>query len=31
VLPQLEENLLLSPWGRGERWKLTPIDPDAIN
>jgi type IV secretion system protein VirD4 len=31
ALPQLEENLLPSPWGRGERWKLTPIDPDAIN
>jgi type IV secretion system protein VirD4 len=31
ALPQLEESLLPSPWRRGERWPLTPIDPDAIN
>jgi type IV secretion system protein VirD4 len=31
ALPQLEESPLPSPWRRGERWPLTPIDPDAIN
>jgi hypothetical protein len=31
ALPQLEESLLPSPWRRGERRPLTPIDPDAIN
>jgi type IV secretory pathway TraG/TraD family ATPase VirD4 len=31
ALPQLEECPLPSPWGKGERWRLTPIDPDAIN
>jgi type IV secretion system protein VirD4 len=31
TLPQLEERPFPSPWRRGERWKLTPIDPDTIN
>jgi type IV secretion system protein VirD4 len=31
ALPQLEESLPTSPWRRGKRWRLTPIDPDAIN
>lgn len=30
ALPQLEATPLPSPW-KEERWKLTPIDPDAIN
>jgi type IV secretion system protein VirD4 len=31
ALPQLEKSLAPSLWRRGERWPLTPIDPDAIN
>jgi hypothetical protein len=31
ALSQLEESLAPSLWSRGERWSLTPIDPDAIN